>query len=218
MLNNQIGDCTCACGHHDRTLDRLHEFDSHHSFGQHHTQTYEAVSGYNPANPNTDRGAAILDVLNFWRNTGIGGDNILAFTSVEPQSHAGIMDSVTLFGNAYIGVQLPLSAQNQQVLAVPPGGPTGLGESGSWGGRAIPVVAYDQRGVTVVTWGALKRVTWAFLDAYSDEAYAVLSQDWISKVTQLSASQFDLAALQKDLSLIAQTSAATAGRSGHRRG
>jgi hypothetical protein len=65
------------------------------------------------------------------------------------------------------------------------------------------VVAYDQRGLTVVTWGALQRMTWGFLYAYCDEAYAVLSQDWISQTTKLVASGFDLVALDKDLQLIA---------------
>jgi hypothetical protein len=70
------------------------------------------------------------------------------------------------------------------------------------------VVAYDQRGLTVVTWGALQRMTWGFLYAYCDEAYAVLSQDWISHTTNLAASGFDLAALENDLQHIAQPSAA----------
>jgi hypothetical protein len=70
------------------------------------------------------------------------------------------------------------------------------------------VVAYDQRGLTVVTWGALQRMTWGFLYAYCAEAYAVLSQDWISQTTKLAASGFDLAALEKDLQQIAKPAAA----------
>ena len=30
------------------------------------------------------------------------------------------------------------------------------GQPGSWGGHAVPVVAYDVRGITWVTWGALQ--------------------------------------------------------------
>jgi hypothetical protein len=71
-------------------------------------------------------------------------------------------------------------------------------------------VAYDVRGLTVVTWGALKRMSWSFLDTYCDEAYAVLSQDWISNVTKLAPSDFDLATLQTDLSQIAGVKAARA--------
>jgi hypothetical protein len=132
----------------------------------------------------------------------------MAFVTLDPSSHTEVEDSVFLFGNCYLGMQLPLSAQDQTVWAVPPGGPAGPGSPGSWGGHAIPVVAYDPRGLTVVTWGALKRMTWGFLYAYCDEAYAVLSQDWISRTTNLAASGFDLAALRSDLQHIAQPTAA----------
>jgi hypothetical protein len=62
----------------------------------------------------------------------------------------------------------------------------------------------------VVTWGALKRVTWRFLDTYCDEAYAVLSKDWINKVTNLASDKFDLATLQSDLNIITKAKSAAA--------
>lgn len=211
MLNDNLGDCTCACAGHmvqqwttysstqptvlpDQTIEKM----------------YEAVSGYNPADPSSDKGAVILDVLNYWRKTGVAGDQILAYAALEPQNHEQIKDSIVLFGNCYLGVQLPLSAQNQAVWSVPPGGATGQGAPGSWGGHAIPIVSYDRRGVTVVTWGALKRMTWQFLDTYCDEAYAVLSEDWINKVTQLTPDKFDLATLRQDLNTINTGGAKTA--------
>ena len=51
----------------------------------------------------------------------------------------------------------------------------------------MPVVAYDVRGLTVITWAEAKRMTWTFLDAYCDEAYAVLSADWINDLTAVAA-------------------------------
>ena len=65
----------------------------------------------------------------------------------------------------------------------------------------MPVVAYDQTGLTVVTWGALKRMTWGFWGAYVDEAYALLSSDWI-ETDLLAPSGFNLAALQSDLAFL----------------
>ncbi len=67
---------------------------------------------------------------------------------------------------------------------------------GSWGGHAVPVIAYDASGLTCITWGALKRMTWAFWDAYCDEAYACLSRDWAAARAP---SGFDWAALDADL-------------------
>ena len=199
MLNNKLGDCTCACAGH-----MIEEWTTYaHAPGYTPTdpqilQAYEAVSGYNPKDPNTDNGAVILDVLNYWRQTGIAGHPISAFVALEPKNHEQVQDAVYLFGNCYLGVQLPLSAQNQKVWSVPPGGPTGQGAPGSWGGHAIPIVEYDSRGVTVITWGEKLRATWSFLDTYCDEAYAVLSADWIAANEQ-APNNFDLDQLQADL-------------------
>jgi hypothetical protein len=107
------------------------------------------------------------------------------------------MDAVYMFGGCYIGVLLPQSAQGQPIWSVPPMGPTGPGAPGSWGGHAVPVVAYDARGLTVITWGAMLRMTWQFWETYCDEAYAILSQDWLEK--NEAPSGFDMATLQADL-------------------
>jgi hypothetical protein len=112
------------------------------------------------------------------------------------------MESVYIFQGCYIGVQLPISAkaqvQNNQPWSVPPGGTTGDGAKGSWGGHAIPVVAYDSRGVTCVTWGALQSMTWSFWEAYCEEAYAILSSDYLTKKKQ-TPQGFNLQQLQADL-------------------
>ena len=52
----------------------------------------------------------------------------------------------------------------------------------------------------------LLRMTWGFLDAYCDEAWAILSPDWFN-VKQKAPSGFDLAALQKDLEEITGSAA-----------
>ena len=97
---------------------------------------------------------------------------------------------------------LPVSAQSQvqnhQPWSVPPGGTTGDGKPGSWGGHAVPVVAYDSRGVTCVTWGALQSMTWSFWEAYCEEAYALLSNDYLSG-KKTTPQGFGLQQLQADL-------------------
>lgn len=65
-------------------------------------------------------------------------------------------------------------------------------------GHCIPALAYDQRFIYFVTWGAIKTMTWQFYDAYADEAYAVLRRDGIERVGT-SPSGFNMAALQQDL-------------------
>jgi len=202
MLNDNLGDCTCACAGH--MIEQWTTYAADNPFtptDKEVLKAYEAVSGYTPSNPDSDQGAVVVDVLNYWRKTGVGRHKIMAYAALEPRNHDQVKDAVVLFGNCYIGVQLPLSAQRQKVWSVPPGGAVGHGAVGSWGGHAIPVVAYDVRGLTVVTWGSLKRMTWSFFDTYCDEAFAVLSHDWINK-KGLAPNEFDLAALQQDLGQI----------------
>jgi hypothetical protein len=199
MKNDTVGDCTCAAAGH--MIEQWTTY-ANKPFTPTDTQVidaYSAITGYNPKTGAHDNGANMLDVLNYWRKTGIAGRKIVGYVALEPKNQRDIEDAIMLFGNVYLGVALPLSAQRQTVWAVPPGGATGTGAPGSWGGHAVPVVQYDQRGLTVVTWGQLKRMTWSFLDTYCDEAFAVLSDDWINDKTKLSPDQFDVAALQQDL-------------------
>ena len=104
-----------------------------------------------------------------------------------------------LFGGLYIGIQLPLTAQTQETwdwtrsLA-------GRARPGSWGGHAVNVVGYDARGLTVVTWDQVKRLTWSFWDRYVDECYCILSKDFLERGQ--APNGFYLAALEADLALV----------------
>jgi hypothetical protein len=210
MQNDQLGDCTCACAGHMTEEWTTYAGAAFTPGDSAILKAYEMVGGYRPGQPDTDQGAVVVDVLNYWRRTGIAKHKILGYAALEPNNHNQVKDSVFLFGNCYLGIALPLSAQTQRVWAVPPGGAKGSGAPGSWGGHAVPVVAYNQRGLTVVTWGALKHMTWGFLDTYCDEAYAVLSQDWIDATKHVSPANFDLETLQADLKQIDKVNAAAA--------
>jgi hypothetical protein len=203
MENDQIGDCTCAAAGHlimEWTANAGKKMAT--PSDKQVVAAYSAVTGYNPTTGANDNGAVEIDVLNYWRQSGIAGHKIGAYVALEPSNHNHIMESVYIFEGCYIGVQLPVSAKGQvqhhHTWSVPPGGPNGDGAKGSWGGHAVPVVAYDSRGVTVVTWGALQKMTWSFWEAYCDEAYAILSKDYLSK-KKLTAEGFNLEQLQADL-------------------
>jgi len=197
MLNNTIGDCTIAAAGHcieEWTTDAGSPVIVPDATI---LAVYSAVSGYNPVTHAHDVGATEVKVLNYWRTKGIGGHSIRAYAALEPGNLDHVRDTVSIFGACYIGLALPISAQTQSVWSVPAGGPTGAGAPGSWGGHAVPVVAYDPSGLTVVTWGALKRMTWGFWSAYCDEAYAVLSDDFLT--ADRTPAGVDLAALEQDL-------------------
>lgn len=161
---------------------------------------YAATSDF----PKEDDGAVESRVLTYWCSTGIPtpkGIETIAFAALTPTNLNELKLSIENFGAAYIGVGLPISAQTQDVWDVPAGGAVGDGAPGSWGGHAVPLLAYDETGFTCVTWGKPMKMTNAFLQAYCEEAYALISSDWLAK-SGVSPSGLDLPGLMQDLQSI----------------
>jgi hypothetical protein len=182
----------------------------------------QVVSLYRTVSPNND-GVVILDFLKRWRSgipLGPGSDVLSAFAAINPAVASEIEQAIYLFGGAFIGLELPEAVvQSPDPLttpwALPPGGAVGP----DWApdpqnGHAVPLLGYSASGVSLVTWGTVKTASWPFLQAYCDEAYALLSSpDWIER-TGRSPAGFDLAQLQTDLRAVAQAPSATADGSG----
>ncbi|NNN06206.1 MAG: hypothetical protein HKL90_09935 [Elusimicrobia bacterium] len=202
MLNDTLGDCTvAACGH------QIQQWTA--NAGKQVTppdasilSAYEAVSGYRPGRPSTDNGAEMLTVLKYWRKLGIAGHKIGAFAYIDPTNFDHLRAAVWTFGSAYIGLAMPKSSQKQAVWDVPAGGAVGDGAPGSWGGHAVEVAGFGPKGLLIVTWGELKWMTWDFLKTYCDEAYAIISQDFLA-AGKTPNNGFDLAALNADLKAVA---------------
>jgi hypothetical protein len=211
MGNDKYGDCTCAAAGH-----MIEQWTA--NTGQEKTlPDQDILHAYKHfAGNNADAGANMLDVLNYWRKTGIGGDKITAFAQLEPKNDIQLRDAINIFGACYIGLALPDFAVPPDVdflkipWLVPAGGPSGNAAPNPNNGHCVPAVAYDQRSIYVVTWGAIKSMSWQFYDAYMDESFAVLSSDWVNKKVGTSPSGFNMAALQQDLAAIGEAKNAAA--------
>lgn len=198
MANDALGDCTIAgCGHAIQTWTEV--------INQRITipdadiiKYYSLWDGYVVGDPSTDNGGIELDVLNQWRQQGLNGHQLLAYAAVNPHDQIEVRQAIALFGGTYIGLSLPISAQNQDVWDVVQ---TSDGQPGSWGGHCVWCLAYDKDSITCVTWGVLKKMTWRFWENYCDEAYALLSPDFLNN-QGIAPSNFDLSTLQADLSII----------------
>lgn len=211
MANGQYGDCTCAAAGH-----MIEEWTA--NTGQQETLTdAQILKAYNHfAKGNADAGANMLDVLKYWRKTGIGHDKITAFAQLEPENDVQLKDAVNIFGACYIGLELPDFAVPPDTdfltipWIVPASGAKGNAAPNPENGHCVPAVAYDSRFIYIVTWGAIKTMTWNFYDTYADEAYAVLSSDWIDKKVGTAPNGFNMAALQQDLEAVGKAAAAAA--------
>jgi hypothetical protein len=209
--NDKYGDCTCAATGH-----MVQNWTA--SSGKEATPADASILKmyeYFVGTPSPTAGCRLLDVLRYWRTTGLGKHKIQAFAQLELHNEVQLRDAIFMFGGAYIGVELPdFAVQADDPLTVPwvvpPQGPVGDAAPDPQEGHCIPAVAYDARNVYVVTWGAVKAMSWQFYKAYSDEAYAVLSHDWIAKNGKAVAG-FDLKTLEADLQLIHQVPSKLAG-------
>jgi len=196
LANDQLGDCTCAgAGHMIQCWTSLISAPAAITDAE-IIAAYEAVSGYRPSDPSSDNGAVELTVLKYWRKAGIAGHRIGAFAGVHPVDLDHVKAAVHLFGGLYIGLSLPLSAQDQDVWDYACLGTQNI--PGSWGGHCVNVIGYDAQGLTCVTWGAVKRMTWSFWLKYCDEAYAIISPDFLSGDGE-TPDGFNLMQLQADL-------------------
>ena len=197
LLNDSLGDCVCAAAGH-----MIQEWTRYAGAPIIPTDAeilaaYEQIGGYVPGDPSTDQGCDMLTALNTWRQTGIAGRKIAAFVQLDTGNIEELKLATYLFGNAYLGVALPLTAQTQTQWEIEDSNPDNAAP-GSWGGHCIPSVGYDANLTTVVTWGALLNMTPHFYARYCDEAYAVLSQDWIDRAGD-ACNGFDFVQLQADL-------------------
>ncbi len=202
MLNNSIGDCAIAAPGH---LIGLWEFLSTGVYkppsDDQILATYEAISGFDLATGTNDNGCVEQDVVNYWKKTGIGSyDKIGAFATIEPGNILHIKQGMQIFNGLLVGFDLPETCQKQSIWHVPFGGTRGDGRPGSWGGHAVCLVDYNGVGPVCVTWGGLQQMTWGFMQTYMDEAYALLSQDFMSNGK--SPEGFDLSQLTTDLGAI----------------
>lgn len=181
-LNDSLGDCTIA--------DVAHAVAVFTQFGQGSAvvlsdadvlAVYERVGGYRPGDPSTDNGCVIQDVLDDWRKTGISNPahKIAAFLAVNYKDSAELKACTWLFGGVTLGVNFPKSAMAQFNNGQPwDYDPTA--DNTIDGGHDVRLLGIAADGtMRVATWGAIQRVTPAWLAHYCEEAWAQADQEWI---------------------------------------
>jgi hypothetical protein len=184
MLNDRLGDCTCAAFYHARqiwTYNAGHKEVTEPDVDV--LKLYEKVGGYKPGNPSTDNGAVEQDVLKYLLRHGAPtksgkADKILAYFEIDPRNQDDIKRVIYECGIAYIGFEVPSNimpegAEPPEVWTVDP-------KATIDGGHAVILAGYDAEGVIVISWGQIYKMTWEFFATYVDEAYAIIDKAWIN--------------------------------------
>jgi hypothetical protein len=203
--NDRVGDCTCAslCGHRVLAQERSARQNETPVTTDDVLRVYGVITGW----PQQDPGAYLIDVLREVRSNGFGMERdgtrhtIGAYADVAPLRHDHVKVGAHLFGGLYLGVGLPSSASDEinqgrawEATADP---------AYSWGGHAVWLVGYDAHSVTVVTWGQEQKASWEWWDKYVDEAWAVISEDFLTK-RERTPQGLDVAALEEALEALGQ--------------
>lgn len=176
--NEEIGDCTCAGIAHMVQTWTANASSLVTPAEEVVIDFYKKVSGYD-GTPETDNGAVMQDVLNYWRKNSFDGRHILAFAECDIKDLNECKLAAAEFGGIYIGINFPSSAMKKfldgKSWDVTPGDPI-------MGGHAICSARYDdgEDAWYVVTWGKEQKMTQAFWDEYVAEAWIVVTKDWIN--------------------------------------
>lgn len=197
--NDQYGDCVEAMALH-YIMGATAQAGTPVTFTtQDALDLYTAITGFNPNDPSTDNGTAITDLLNYWQTTGIKGHFINGWASV-PINATALNTAIWLFGGVLIGTSVVQSMMDQFDAGQPWNAPfTG----DVLGGHGIPILGYGSAGRTCITWGKRQPMDLSAPSLW-DEAYVVITDDWLNQASGLAPSGFNYAALQADLQAIGQ--------------
>jgi len=195
--NDTAGDCTCAAKAHRIMLMTAHTGEMFVPDPRDIMAAYMVLTGYDPTTGANDTGCAMTDVLQYEQETGIAGRKILAWAQIDHTNIDRVKQAMYAFGCVDIGVQFPNSAMDQfnagKAWAVLPD------DGGIGGGHDVPMFGYGSVGDSCVTWGKRQEMTWDWFAKYCDEAYVVITEDWLKNADGLAPNMMNLDALQAAL-------------------
>lgn len=173
FANDTYGDCVIA-GRAHQTL----RFEDIEQGSVLMISDKDVLKEYLKETDGVDSGLVVLSSLKLWRTPGwkVGKKTytIQAFAQVNFMEQDEVRQAIFADVGIALGVQLPNSAKAQIQAGQPwdvtsePGS-----EPGSWGGHYVYVSGYTPAGPVCITWGRKQQMTWAWLEKYCDEAYAI---------------------------------------------
>lgn len=182
MLGNDThGDCTCATVYH---CNQVWDKDAQNSIlnvsNNTALQLYREM-GWDGTEA-TDTGCNEQDVLTYLIKAGAPLDNgtrkkISAFFEVDVRNMDDIKRVIYECGTCYIGMQMPAEIAQAGYPEV-----WDITSSPHFeGGHAFNLVGYDATGFIFITYGKKYKMTYKFWQATADEAYAIISPDWVEQ-------------------------------------
>lgn len=215
-LNDQIGDCTIAgLGHMFGALSRYGQGTEALFSDDVIQHVYSSISGYDPAagppddNP-TDAGCQMSDVLKFAHRNGMPDTSgklhkVAGYARLgDPRNGSLIGQVLDVGGTVYTGINCQAVIQREFQENKPF---TWQKNGEVEGGHCIvlqrrkPKAAASAGTLGYVTWGALAEATVGFQDHAVEEAWFVISGDWLNDKGD-SVEGLDLSQLLSDMKYV----------------
>jgi hypothetical protein len=183
--NDQYGDCgeAGACGLAQLQSANANPADPFVPTTEEALALYTAVTGFNPADPSTDQGTVLTDLLTYWQNTGFqlttrSGKSrlskIVGWASLDVSSFALLRWAGYTFGGNYLGIRCPQQCEDDTTnWNFAPGLPIASG-------HCIVQAGEGRLGSKMRSWGMFIPASAGFTGAYVDEGYVVVTDDWLN--------------------------------------
>ncbi len=202
MLNDTLGDCTCAAYYHARQVWTFNTGKMVTEPDRDVEDLYIKACGYDPRKGGEGPGGIEQKVLTYLMKKGaaVGAKGttrheIAAFIEVDPRNRDDVKRTIVDCGVAYIGFNVP---ENIMPVNAPPPS-TWKVQPGARiiGGHAVVLAGYDANGARLISWGGYYTMTWDFFATYVDETYAIADTAWFSTKTKKSLAGLTLPQLEK---------------------
>jgi hypothetical protein len=197
--NDYYGDCVLAGACHETMLwnaiagkrVNFREVDA--------LRAYAAITGFDPARPETDQGTDMEEAAAYRRKVGLtdaGGQvhKVAAYLALQPGDPNDLWGASYLFRAIGVGFMFPSTAMKQ----------FNLGKQWSIvhgatadGGHYVPGFARRNGHLMTCSWGRLQPMTLGFYEKYADEVVAYVSEEMLTNNT--SPEGFDSQKLQEYL-------------------
>jgi hypothetical protein len=159
---------------------------------------YSWITGYVPGDESTDNGTGIVQALNHWRVKGVFGHHILGYMAFNWNDQIRMNQAIDIFGASLTGLNVTPSMVNQFDAGQPWNAPF----DGNPDGHGVPITGYGSQGRTCITWAAHEQMDFQATGQF-DEAFVVITDDWLTKAKTTPILGLNLARLERDLNLIA---------------
>jgi hypothetical protein len=205
LANDQYGDCVWAGAAHETMIWSREGGRSVKFTANAVLSDYTAVTGFDPAKPETDQGTDMQAAASYRRKTGIidaaGKRHMIdSYVALKIGNVDQLALATWLLGACGIGLQMPAQSMDDfdagRIWTVPD-------KPQIEGGHYVPCVGRNSKGnFVVVTWGRLQAMTPEFYERFSDEAVAYVSLEVLND-KNLSPEGFDAAGLRQHLANLA---------------